>query len=294
MRRLFFSFAFLLPLTATAQTTNDARAIECPSCAAWNAPHAPARIHGNTWYVGTRGLSAILITSTDGHILIDAGLPESAPLIIENIRRLGFRVEDVRIILNSHAHFDHAGGIAAIQQRSRAEIVAHPWSAAVIRTGKALPEDPQLHESLVFPAASNVRSLADRDTIRVGTVRLIAHFTGGHTPGGTTWSWRSCDGADCIDLVYADSQTAISDDTFLFTDNTRYPSAIADFERGFLRLEQLPCDLVLTPHPGVSGMLEWIGKTAPRRADNGTSPCRAFAANARQRLNERIAKERSR
>src|SRR5919198_3963806 len=124
--------ALALAAPLAAQSTDSAsarRAAECPSCAEWNAPHAPVRIHGNTYFVGTNGLSAILVTSPAGHVLIDGGLPESAPLIAANIRAAGFRVEDVKLILNSHDHFDHAGGIAALQRLSGARVAASPLSA---------------------------------------------------------------------------------------------------------------------------------------------------------------------
>src|SRR5258708_5692099 len=96
----------------------DYSAAECPHCAEWNAPHAPVRVFGNTYWVGTAGLGAILVTSSAGHVLIDGALPASAPQIAASIRALGFRVGDVKLVLNSHAHFDHAGGIAAMQEAS--------------------------------------------------------------------------------------------------------------------------------------------------------------------------------
>src|SRR5512146_2131722 len=114
----------LPPLPLVAQVADTAHAGQppatCPNCAEWNAPQRPFRIYGNTYYVGTHGLSAILLTSSEGHVLIDGDLPESAPQIIANIRALGFRIEDVKLILNSHTHFDHAGGIAALQRASGA------------------------------------------------------------------------------------------------------------------------------------------------------------------------------
>src|SRR5512144_3446923 len=120
-----------LPLPLLAQTSDTAarRAESCPSCAEWNAPQRPFRLYGNTYFVGTHGLSAILVVSRDGDVLIDGGLPESAPSIIASVRALGFRIEDVKLILNSHAHFDHAGGIAALQRMSRARVAASAPSA---------------------------------------------------------------------------------------------------------------------------------------------------------------------
>src|SRR5687768_11895440 len=190
---------------------------QCESCAEWNAPAKPVKLFGNAYYVGTRGLSAILLASPQGHVLLDAGLPESAPLIAANVRALGFRVEDIELIVNSHAHYDHAGGVAYLQRWSGAAVAASPSSAAVIESGKAGRDDPQYQVALPYPAASRVRVIADGDTLRVGPVAIVAHFTPGHTRGGTTWSWRSCDAGECLTFVYADSQTPVSDDTFLFT-----------------------------------------------------------------------------
>lgn len=276
-----------------ADTVAAYSASECPSCAQWNAPQRPFRIHGSSWYVGTRGLGAILLTSPEGHVLLDGGLPESAPLIIDNIQSLGFRVEDIRLIVNSHAHYDHSGGIGRLQRVSGAEVAAHPWSAAVMRQGRSLPGDPQYSIALRYPPAASVREIADGDTLRVGSLALTAHFTGGHTPGGTSWSWTSCEGERCVRIVYADSQTPVSADDFLYTRNEAYPTAIADFERAFGVLERLRCDLLLTPHPGASRMFE---RLAARDAGDATAMidpdgCRAYAAAARQGLAKRIARE---
>jgi metallo-beta-lactamase class B len=266
----------------------------CTSCPEWNVPQRPFRIHGNSWYVGTRGLSAVLVTSPQGHVLLDGGLPESAALIAANVRALGFRMEDVRLILNSHAHFDHAGGIAALQRVSKATVAAHPWSAAMMRRGSSLPEDPQHELDIPYPAVPTVRVLADGETVRVGPLALTAHFTGGHTPGGTSWSWRACEGDRCLDLVYADSQTPVSADGYLFTRSTRYPSVLDDFARGFATLESLRCDVLLTPHPSASTLFERLAAREQGRADAFRDPsaCRRYAAGARQRLAQRVATER--
>ena len=133
--------------------TEEYSAELCPSCTEWNEPQAPFRVFGNTYYVGTRGLAAILIISPDGHVLIDGGLPNSAPLIQENIGALGFDISEVRLILNSHAHFDHAGGIAALQRASGARVAASGPSAEAIRRGNVGPGDPQHGQLLDFPPA---------------------------------------------------------------------------------------------------------------------------------------------
>ncbi|HET9011990.1 MAG TPA: subclass B3 metallo-beta-lactamase [Gemmatimonadaceae bacterium] len=289
----FAALTLTPPRGAEAQTTDSLRAgysaAQCPSCAEWNAPASPVRLHGNVYYVGTRGLSAILLTSDSGHVLIDAGLPESAEPIMAHIRALGFRVEDVKLIVNSHAHYDHAGGIAAIQRASGARVVASPSSAAVLRTGQAGRDDPQYGIALAFPAVTgtSVRVLADGDTLRVGPIALVAHFTPGHTPGGTSWSWHACEGAGCLDFVYADSQTPVSSDDFLFTRSTAYPTALRDFARGFEVLDQLRCDVLLTPHPSASRLWERIES---RRLEDPQG-CRRYVAGARAALARRVAAE---
>ena len=288
--------ALPLPLLAQTPDSADRRAAPCPSCAEWNAPQRPFRLYGNTYFVGTHGLSAILVVSRDGDVLIDCGLPESAPSIIASVRALGFRIEDVKLILNSHAHYDHAGGIAALQRASGATVAASPSSAEVIERGTPGPDDPQYSIALPYPPAHDVREIADGDTLRVGPLAIVAHFTPGHTPGGTSWSWRSCEDGRCLDLVYADSQTPVSADDFLFTRNTTYPSAIADFEHGFAALEQLPCAVLLTPHPDASQLWQRVAARDAGQSDAlvNANACRAYAATGRERLQQRIVKEHAR
>jgi metallo-beta-lactamase class B len=274
---------------AVAQTST-ARSAACPSCAEWNAPQKPFRIFGNSYWVGTHGLGSILVTSPRGHVLIDGGLPESAPAILASIRALGFRVEDVKLILNSHAHWDHAGGIAELQRASGAQVAASPWSAEVLTRGASLPGDPQYGISIAYAPVKDVRVIADGDTLRVGSLALAAHFTGGHTPGGTSWSWRSCEGVRCLNIVYADSQTPVSADDFLFTRN---PSAIAAFTHGFAVLESLPCDVLLTPHPDASRLWERVAARDAGRTNAlvETNACRSYAGTGRERLKRRLASE---
>ena len=265
----------------------------------WNTPHEAFRIHGNTYYVGTAGLSAILITSDAGHILIDGGLPQSAVLIEASIRKLGFEPRDVRLLLNSHEHFDHAGGLAALQRATGARVAASPATARALRQGHPTPEDPQYESGLDvkvrFDPIKNVEAIADRTTLRVGPLAITAHFTPGHTPGATTWTWRSCEGTRCVDVVYADSLTPVSDDGFKFTGDAKRPSTVDTFRASIARLEELPCDVFLVPHPTLT---DFAAKTARLKGGAAENPfldpnaCRAYATVARKRLEERIALER--
>lgn len=275
----------------------------CPDCAEWNAPHAPFRIFGNSYYVGTNGLGAILVTSTDGHVLIDGALPESAPQIVANIAAMGFRVSDIRIIVNSHAHFDHAGSIAEIQRLSGATVAASAPSARWLQAGRSGPDDPQYGMNPGFTPVPRVRVLRDGEVVKVGSLALTAHFTGGHTPGGTSWSWQSCEGARCLDLVYADSQTPISADDFFYTRSRQYRTGVEDFRKGQALLERISCDILITPHPSASSLWERLAGTGRGEANTGRaqSPaslvdreaCRRYAARGRAFLEQRIARERA-
>ena len=263
----------------------------------WNAPQEPFRIFGNTYYVGTAGLSAILITSDRGHILIDGALPQSAPLIEANIRALGFQPRDVRLILNSHEHFDHAGGLAALQQATGARIAASPAAARALRQGHPTPEDPQYQSGLKasFAAVKNVETIADGTTLRIGPLGITAHFTPGHTPGATTWSWASCEGSRCLDIVYADSLTPVSDDGFRFTGDGKRPSIADTFRGSITRVEALPCDVILAPHPEFIALAAKLTRRKERPDVNPfveENACRTYAAAARKRLEQRLANER--
>lgn len=256
----------------------------CASCAGWNAPQSPFQIFGNTYYVGTEGLASVLITSPEGHVLIDGGLPDSAPLIEENIRALGFDIADVGLILNSHAHFDHAGGIAALQRSTGARVAASGPSAEAIREGRSGHGDPQYGQLYDFPPVPTVEVFSYGAPITQGALSLTPHRTPAHAPGGTTWSWRSCEGDDCLDLVYADSQTPISVEGFRFSEQSDLPG----FEEGFALLEALPCDILITPHPGASAF--WQRRDRPEGLVDG-SACRRYADAARGLLAGRLASE---
>jgi metallo-beta-lactamase class B len=261
----------------------------CSSCEAWNAPQEPFRVFGNTYYVGTAGLSSILIASKRGLILLDGALPQSAPLIAENIRKLGFRVQDVRLIVNSHTHYDHAGGLAALQRASGATVAASPASAAALERGGPTEDDPQFAfgpEHNGYPSIRNVRVISDGETQRVGELAITPRFTPGHTPGGTSWTWRSCEGKRCLDIVYADSLNAVSAPGFRFL-------GIHDaFNASIARVEKLPCDVLLTPHPDFFGMetkLQWRVQRPDENPFVDPQGCKTYADAAKRRLERRMA-----
>lgn len=280
---------FLLALIVGAPFQD--RPSSCKDCPKWNQPQQPFKIYGNTYYVGTRGLGSVLITSPAGHVLIDGALPESVPQIVSHIRSLGFRVEDIKLIVNSHVHFDHAGGIAELQKLSGARVVASPWSANVMRKGMVARDDPQFGLQIPIARVDRVSTVKDGETVQAGPITLTAHFTPGHTPGGTSWTWQSCENGRCLNLVYADSLTPVSSDNFLFTRD--YPHAVADFEHSYEFLEHTPCDILVTPHPEFTNLWQRLEKrSTDPNALIDTAACRAYAASARESIKKRLAEER--
>jgi len=288
---------FLFALAALASGQNGAPASSCSNCPVWNTKQEPFRIYGNTYYVGPHGLSSILLTSKAGHVLIDGALPESASQIAANIRSLGFRVEDVKLIVNSHVHFDHGGGIAELQRLSGARVAASPWSAEVLTKSGVGKGDPQFGSIPPVALVRGATTLRDGQTLRVGDIKLTAHFTPGHTPGGTSWTWKSCEGKRCLNLVYSDSMTPVSSEGFRFSDSREYPTALQDFEKSFAFLRAAPCDILLTSHPEASGLWEHLeGRRKGVQPDPVVSPnaCKELAARAAEQLRNRLESEKGR
>jgi metallo-beta-lactamase class B len=293
-RRILLLLILVFPLLALVfpLIAKDVHS-SCSNCVAWNKPHPAFRIYGNTYYVGTDGLSSILITSATGHVLIDGALPESASRIVANIRSLGFRIEDVKLILNSHVHFDHAGGIAELQKLSGARVAASPWTADVMKKGAVPRDDPQFGTIAPIARIARVEIIQDGDTLTAGANKVTAHLTPGHTSGGTSFAWQSCENGRCLNLVYADSLSPVSSGGFRFSSRKEYPNA-EDFERSFAFLESTPCDILITPHPDASGLWNRLERRAssPDALIDPTA-CRVLAETSRERLKQRLATESS-
>jgi metallo-beta-lactamase class B len=290
--------ASLFPAISLAQgptPLESDKPIVCGSCDAWNAAREPFRVFGNTYYVGPAGLSSVLVVSEKGHVLLDGALPQSAAVIDANIRALGFRTQDIRLIVTSHEHFDHVGGVAALQRASGAMVASSSAGAQALRQGEPTPDDPQHgygRKSMGFPPVHAVRVVTDGETLRVGDLAITAHLTPGHTPGSTTWTWRSCEGARCFNIVYADSLNPVSAPGFQFT---RHRGRVDLFRQSIAKVQNLSCDIILSVHPEFSNM----DARLKRRAE-GVSPdpfvdssaCQAYGDAASRSLDRRIEAER--
>lgn len=258
----------------------------CAGRDGWADPAPAAHIFGNTWYVGTCGITALLVTSAKGHVLIDTGLGEAASAVAANIERLGFRLKDVRWIVSSHEHFDHAEGHGELKRLTGARIAALPAAAAVLASGKPDPADPQAAHLKDMAPVRVDRVLRDGEVLAIGPLRLTAHATPAHSPGSTSWSWKSCEGRVCRTMTYADSATTISADGYRFTD---HPERIAEVRRALAAIAALPCGILMTPHPSASNMFERFG--TGQLEDAGA--CKAYAIAAEARFEARLAAERA-
>jgi metallo-beta-lactamase class B len=207
-------------------------------------PAEPFRIAGNFYYVGANDVTSFLITGPEGHVVLDGGYPGTAQMIAESIAKLGFDIKDVKVLLNSQPRGDHAGGLAALQQASGAQLWASEASAAVIASGGddpdfALPLRMVVQMGILsYPAARVDHRFKDGDTIRVGPIALTAHVTGGSTRGCTSWSFPVRDGNRVLNVVSACGLGVVL--------GMRYPEQRADLERSFRVLRSLPADIWVT------------------------------------------------
>lgn len=267
-------FGLLVVAVATAAS---ARQIDTST---WNLPFEPFRVAGPIHYVGTSELAAYLIQTPQGHILIDGGLPESAPLIERSIRQLGLKVEDVEILLTTQAHFDHVGSLAALQKASGGKVMIMAGDAALVEAGGR--GDFLFGDTLPFPAVKVDRVLRDGDTVALGGISLTARLTPGHTKGCTTWTTEIVEDGRRLSVLFAGS-TSVNPGTVL-PSMPSYPAVGADYERAFAVQASLRPDVWLAAHAGQFGL---VAKRAKQMAgaDNPFIDPAGWTASVEQRRN---------
>jgi metallo-beta-lactamase class B len=243
-----------VPLAALAQADETSRS--------WNQPVDPVKIIGNVYYVGASEITAYLITTPEGHILLDGGFEETVPIIQRNVSQLGFKLQEVRILLNSHAHYDHAGGLARLKELTGASLQVS--EADVLQMEAGGRNDFAWGERFLFPPARVDRRLRDGDTVSLGGVTLTAHVTPGHTKGCTTWTMRVAEGGQQRNVVFLCSVTAPG---YSLANNPAYPNIVSDFRNTFRVVKALPCDVFLAAHGSFFGLREKLEKA--RRPHDG-------------------------
>src|SRR5271156_3011637 len=238
---------FVLTGSACAQTPAD-----------WTQPFPPHRVIGNVYYVGSKDLASYLITSPQGYILINSSLVSSPALIQKSVEQLGFKLSDVKILLISHAHYDHCAGSARIKQLTHAKYMVMDADVPVVEDGGKSDFQYGKSADMQFPPTKVDRVLHDGDEVRLGGVVLVAHKTPGHTRGCTTWTMRAPVGGQLRDVVIVGSWNV--NPGFRLVDQpgrpASYPGIAADYQRTFVTLKGLPCDVFLGAHGAYFGMLE--------------------------------------
>ena len=239
MARVFRFLILALPLffagAASAQEAPD-----------WTAPFPPYQIIGNIYYVGSQGLAAYLIVTPQGNILINSNLEKSVPMIRESVEKLGLRFSDTKILLISHAHWDHCSGSAAIKELTGAKYMVMDADVPEIEAGgKGNFQYGDVLASRYQPTKVD-RVLHDGDEVRLGGTVLVAHLTPGHTKGTTTWTMKVADGGKTFNVVIVGSPNV--NPGYKLVNNALYPQIAADYERMFRVLKSLPCDVFLGAH----------------------------------------------
>lgn len=228
-------FAFVFGAFARAQNSSD-----------WLVPFPAHKVAGNLYYVGSKGLASYLVATRDGHILINSSLEASVPLIQRSIEELGFRLADVKILLISHAHWDHCAGSAEIKRLTGARYLVMQADVPEIEAGGRGNFHYANVPSTFFPPTKVDRALRDGDEVRLGEAVLVAHHTPGHTKGTTTWALKVEEGGRPLDVVIIGSPNVNAG--YRLVGNARYPTIADDYERTFRVLRALPCDVFLGAH----------------------------------------------
>jgi metallo-beta-lactamase class B len=259
----------------------------------WTERTAPYLILDGIYYVGTVDLASYLVTSPDGHILIDTGLEQNAASIVDSIRTLGFKVRDVRIILTTQAHFDHVGALAKLKELTGARVLVSAGDAPLLEQGGK--GDYLFGPEFYFRPVHVDAMVKDGEIVRLGGRTLTAHLTPGHTPGTTTWTLDAHDKLGRVRHVVFMGSTTVNDGAKL-VDNEKYPSIASDYQNSFMTLKALPCDVFLTAHASVfQGAEKSRAAAAGKGEDAFVDPkgCRAVVERSKNAFDEKLAAQRA-
>ena len=249
MRRRILIVSFLLILALTAAGTAFAQ--PDPE---WTAPFPPFRIAGNLYYVGSKGLASYLITTPQGNILINSDMEANVPLLKASIEKLGFHFQDTKILLISHAHWDHDAGSAMIIRMTGAKYMVMDADVPVVESGGKRDFQYGNNSANLYPPAKVDRVLHDGDEVKLGGAMLVAHLTPGHTKGCTTWTMKVTEGGKAYDVVIVGSPNV--NPGYQLVNNKNYPQIATDYERMWTVLKSLPCDIFLGAHGAYFGLEE--------------------------------------
>jgi metallo-beta-lactamase class B len=258
---------------------------------AWNQPVAPFKIIGNIYYVGAVEICSYLITTPAGHIVVDGGFKETARQIEANIATLGFKLSDVKILLNSHAHLDHAGGLAQLKEKTGAKFMAMKEDADLLARGGH--DNFFFGDRLLFPPIKADRELHDGDKVELGGVTLVAHHTPGHTKGCTSWTTQVEEDGHNYNVVIVGSTTVPG---YTLLGNPRYPNMKDDYEKTFALMKKLPCDVFLASHGSFFSLVKKTEALAQHPSQNpfiDPDGYRQFVAKTERAFRDQLQREES-
>jgi metallo-beta-lactamase class B len=272
----------------------------CLSCSAtlfaqqnpdWTTPFPPHKIIANVYYVGSKDLASFLITTPQGHILINSNLESSVPMIRQNVERLGFRFSDIKILLISHAHFDHCAGSALIKQLTGAKYMVMEGDAPLVEDGGRSDFQYSKSPDVLFKPTKVDRVLRDGDEVRLGDVVLTAHLTAGHTKGCTTWTLQVRDDGQVYNVVIVGSPNV--NPGYKLVHNSSYPQIAQDYEHTFQVLKSLPCDVFLGAHGGYYGMIDKFAREAKTASNPFVDPAgyKEYVADRELAFRTELAKQ---
>jgi metallo-beta-lactamase class B len=257
----------------------------------WLEPFPPHQVAGNLYYVGSKGLASYLVTTPEGHILINSSLEESPKLIQASVEKLGFNFQDIKILLISHAHSDHCAGSAEIVRATGAKYLVMEGDAAVVETGGGSRSRLNKADYTQFPPAKVDRVLKDGDEVKLGGAVLTAHLTPGHTKGCTTWTMRVKDRDKTLNAVIIGSPNV--NPGYLLVNNRNYPAIAQDYEKCFRVLKALPVDLFLGAHGSYYDMANKAARLTPGGANPFIDPqgYAAYVADREKAFQNELGKQ---
>jgi metallo-beta-lactamase class B len=257
----------------------------------WKEPFPPHRIAGNLYYVGSTDLAAFLITTPEGHILINSNLESSVPQIEASVEKLGFHFRDIKILLISHAHFDHCAGSASIKKLTGAKYMVMDADVRDIESGGRTNFQYARSQDSHFKRAKVDRVLHDGDEVRLGNAVLTAHLTAGHTKGCTTWTLKAREGDKPYDVVIVGSPNV--NPGYKLVNNKQYPRIAQDYERSFVVLKSLPCDIFLGAHGSYYDMQEKFAQIGKSGRNPFIDPAgyKAYVADREKAFREELERQ---
>ena len=263
-----------------------------PQSRSENQPVPPFRIAGNIYYVGASEVTSFLIVTPAGDIVLDGGFVETAPQIEANIEKLGFKLSDEKILLHSHAHYDHAGGLAELKKRTAAQLVAMEGDATLLASGGR--GDFFFGDRLTFPPVKPDRVIHHGDTVSLGGVTLTSHLTAGHTRGCTTWTMTTEENGKPLHVVFIGSMSVLPG--YRLSGKESYPGIASDYGRSFRTLKSLACDVFLASHGSffdLTDKREALAKGAAKNPFIDPAGYRAYIARAERAFDAELERERS-